>query len=77
MALEKQDRIAQRAYAIPVSTHCCRFPRDTGWTAVDPQRPFTGRSSPDGGTAGQGVVVVARGWKATGGRPFSSGFRRA
>jgi hypothetical protein len=24
----------------PLSTHCCRFPHDTGWTAVDPFRTF-------------------------------------
>src|SRR5262249_26054182 len=24
----------------PESTHCCRFPRDNGWTAVDPKQSF-------------------------------------
>jgi len=24
----------------PESTHCGRFPHDTGWTAVDPKRPL-------------------------------------
>src|SRR5215813_2171203 len=42
-----------------LTTHCCRFPHDTGWTAVDPNRSF-GAIGLDGKPCP--TLAIARSW---------------